>query len=107
MQVAGLAGQTGRVTAGPVLSTPETRYVTLTLHNTLPFFSSSYHNRCVPVREATREEKQLYFGFLLNRLDPLQLVSLDMFEEQIFLALFQAGKSSSKSLDLGQSPLVP
>ena len=53
-------------------------------------------------RKAPEGEKQLYFGFLLNPLDP-PLVSLDMFEE-FFLASFEAGKSSSKFLDLGPIP---
>ena len=52
----------------------------------------------VTVREATRDKKQLDFGFLLNRLDPPP-VSLDIFEELFFPASYQAGKSSSKSLD--------
>ena len=51
-------------------------------------------------------EKQLYFGFLLNSLDfPFPpLVALDMFEKLFSPASFQAGKSSSKSLNLGQPP---
>ena len=59
-------------------------------------------NTC-SLREATRDKKQLDFGFLLNRLDPPP-VSLDMFEELFFPASYQAGKSSSKSLDFGQAP---
>ena len=50
------------------------------------------------------EKKQLYFGFLLNLLDPAPLVSLDMFKELFFPTSFLAGKSSSKSLDDDQAP---
>ena len=48
-------------------------------------------------------KKQLYFGFLLNRLDPPPLYLWKCLRN-FFLALFQAGKSSSKSLVLGQAP---
>ena len=59
----------------------------------------------VTLREATRDKKQLDFGFLLNRLDPLPPpVSLDRFEELFFPASHQAGKSSSTSLDFGRAP---
>ena len=55
-------------------------------------------------REATREEKQLYFGFLLNRLDiPPPLVSLDVFDEPFF-SLISSGQKFLKKLDFGQPP---
>ena len=59
------------------------------------------------VREATRDKKQLDFGFLLNSLappPPPPPISLDMFEELFFPASYEAGKSSSKSLDFDQAP---
>ena len=37
-------------------------------------------------------KKQLYFGFLLNRLDPPPLVSLDMFEEFFFWSHYKLAK---------------
>ena len=47
------------------------------------------------------------FGFLLNRLDPFPPCRFGHVWGNFFPASFQAGKSSSKSLDLGQPPPHP
>ena len=63
----------------------------------IPWFVGGWSSGGVDLKGSPWGEKQLYFGILLNRLDPPSpLVSL---------ASFQAGKSSSTSLDLGQTPL--
>ena len=52
-----------------------------------------------PLREATRDKKQLNFGFLLNR-----LVSLDMFEELFFQPHIKQAKVPQKVWILVRPP---
>ena len=57
------------------------------------------------VREATRDKKQLNFGFLLNRLDPpYPPVSLDMFEELFFQPHIKQAKVPQKVWILVRPP---